>query len=107
MAQSVKNPPAMQTWVRFLGLEDSPGGGHGNPVQYSCLENLLDRGAWRATVHGGHKESDTTEQLSMQACTDESLYKIRMILSPFHIKEIKESTRILIYLVSTLCQVLV
>ena len=30
----------------------SPGGGHGNPLQYSCLENPTDRGAWRATVHG-------------------------------------------------------
>ena len=34
------------------GLGRSPGGGHGNPLQYSCLENLMDRGAWRATVHG-------------------------------------------------------
>ena len=33
------------------GLEKSPGGGHGNPLQYSCLENPVDRGAWRATVH--------------------------------------------------------
>ena len=33
------------------GLERSPGGGHGNPLQYSCLENPMDRGAWRATVH--------------------------------------------------------
>ena len=30
----------------------SPGGGHGNQLQYSCLENPMDRGAWRATVHG-------------------------------------------------------
>ena len=34
------------------GLGRSPGGGHGNPLQYSCLENPVDRGAWRATVHG-------------------------------------------------------
>ena len=34
------------------GLGRSPGGGHGNPLQYSCLENPMDRGAWRATVHG-------------------------------------------------------
>ena len=34
------------------GLGRSPGGGHGNPLQYSCLENSMDRGAWRATVHG-------------------------------------------------------
>ena len=35
---------------RRPGLGRSPGGGHGNPLQYSCLENLMDRGAWRATV---------------------------------------------------------
>ena len=35
----------------ILGLEKSPGGGHGNPLQYSCLENPMDRGAWWATVH--------------------------------------------------------
>ena len=34
------------------GLGRSPGGGHGNPLQYSCLENSMDRGAWQATVHG-------------------------------------------------------
>ena len=34
------------------GLGRSPEGGHGNPLQYSCLENLMDRGAWQATVHG-------------------------------------------------------
>ena len=34
------------------GLGRSPGEGHGNPLQYSCLENLMDRGAWWATVHG-------------------------------------------------------
>ena len=34
------------------GLGRSPGGGHGNPLQCSCLENPMDRGAWRATVHG-------------------------------------------------------
>ena len=33
------------------GLGRWPGGGHGNPLQYSCLENPMDRGAWRATVH--------------------------------------------------------
>ena len=35
--------------------------GNGNPLQYSCLENSMYRGAWQVTVHGGHKESDTTE----------------------------------------------
>ena len=41
----------------------SPGEGNGNPLQYSCLENPMDRGAWRATVHGGLKESGMTEWL--------------------------------------------
>ena len=35
-----------------------PGGGHGSPLPYSCLENPMDRGAWRATVHGVAKELD-------------------------------------------------
>ena len=39
----------------------SPGGGNDNPLQYSCLENSTDRGAWRATVQGVAKESDVTE----------------------------------------------
>ena len=42
------------------GSGRSPGGGNGNPVQYSCLENPRDRGVWRATVHGV-KALDTTE----------------------------------------------
>ena len=39
----------------------SPGEGNGNPLQYSLLENPMDRGAWRATVHGVTKELDTTK----------------------------------------------
>ena len=38
-----------------------PGEGNGNLLQYSCLENPMDRGAWQTTVHGGGKESDTTK----------------------------------------------
>ena len=45
------------------GSERSFGGGHGNPLQYSCLENPLDRGAW--WVPWGHKESDRTEWLTL------------------------------------------
>ena len=62
----VKNPPANARDVRdrgsIPGSGRSPGGRHGNPIlQCSCLENPMDRGAWWATVHGGCKESDTTE----------------------------------------------
>ena len=42
----------------------SPGGGNGNALQYSCLENPTDRGSWQATVHGGCKESDMAEWLN-------------------------------------------
>ena len=52
----VKNLPASAEDVRdagsIPGLGRSPGGGHGNPLQYSCLENPLDRGVWWATVYG-------------------------------------------------------
>ena len=55
VALVVKNPPANAGDVRDLGsipgLGRSPGGGHGNPLQYSCLENPGIRGAWWATVH--------------------------------------------------------
>ena len=53
VAQTVKDLPAIQqTGVRSLSSEDSPGEGNGNPLQYSYLENSMDRGAWRAAVHG-------------------------------------------------------
>ena len=65
MAQAVKNPHAMlETWVRSLDGEGSPGERSGNPLQYSGLGNLMDRGAWQATVHGVAKESDMTYRLN-------------------------------------------
>ena len=52
----VKNPPADAGNIRdagwIPGSGRSPGGGNGNPLQYSCLENPMDRGAWQTTVHG-------------------------------------------------------
>ena len=49
----VKNPPANAGDVGSIpGLGRSPGEGNGNPLQYSCLGNLMDRAAWWATVHG-------------------------------------------------------
>ena len=47
--------------VPALGLEDPPGMGSGNPLQYSWLENLMDRGAWWATVSGVTEQSNTID----------------------------------------------
>ena len=57
---SLMTPAIQETWVQSLGWKDSPGEGSGNPLQYSCLWNSMDRGAWWATVHGVSKESDMT-----------------------------------------------
>ena len=63
----VKNPPAKAQDTRDTSSIPesgrSPGGGNGNSLQYSCLENPMDRGAWWTTVHRVVKGSDTTEQL--------------------------------------------
>ena len=65
VAQMVKNPPVMwEICVWSLGWEDSPGGGHSNPLQYSCLENPHGQRSLASYSPWGHKESDTTEQLS-------------------------------------------
>ena len=60
----VKNPSANTGDIRNVGsipgLGRSPGVGNGNPLQDSCLENPIDRGAWQATVHGVAKELNMT-----------------------------------------------
>ena len=65
----VKNQPASAGDTRdadsIPGSGRSPGGGNGNPLQYSCLKNCMDRRDWGATVHGVPKELDMTAQLSM------------------------------------------
>ena len=62
MAQTVKNPPAYMGHPGSIsGLERFPGEGNGNPLQYSCLENPMDRGVWQATVLGV-TVSDMTEE---------------------------------------------
>ena len=68
MAVVVKHPPANAGDIRdegsIPGSGRSPGAGHGNPLQYFCLENSTDRGDWQATVHGVTKN---WTQLSMHA----------------------------------------
>ena len=65
MAHLVKNLPAMQeTWVRSLDWDDPLEEGMATHFSILAWRIPIDRGAWRATVHGGRKESDTTEQLS-------------------------------------------
>ena len=78
MALSVKNLPANAGETRNLGsipgLGRSPEGGHGNPPQYSCLENPMDRGAWQTAVHGvtrvGHDGSNLTCMHNGTRCHD-------------------------------------
>ena len=88
VAQTVKNLPAMwMTWVRSLGslpgLGRSPGGGHGNPLQYSCLENLHGQRNLAGYSPWGQKELDTTEQLSTPQCHLRSpVPKGREVLKP-------------------------
>ena len=66
-----KNSPASEGDERDVGsvpeLGQSPGGGPGNPLQYSCLENPIDRGAWWATVHRVTKSQTPLKQLSTHA----------------------------------------
>ena len=68
MALVVKNLPANAGDIRDVGsipgLGRSPGGGHGNPLNYSCLENPMDRGAWQAAVHGVAKSRTRLKPLS-------------------------------------------
>ena len=67
VAQLVKNLPANTGSTKDVdlipGLGRFPGKGNGNPLQYSCLENSMDRGAWRATVHRvGHDSVNEQQQ---------------------------------------------
>ena len=65
VALVVRNSPANAGDIRdtgsIPGLGRSPGGGNGNPLQYSCLEKPMNREAWQATAHWARKELDTTE----------------------------------------------
>jgi len=68
----VKNLPANAGIIRdassIPGLGRSHGGGHGNALQYSCLENRMARGGWQATVHGVAKNQTRLKQISTSIC---------------------------------------
>ena len=71
MALVVKNPPARPEDIRDVGLipgsERSPGGGHGNPLQCSCLKNPMSGGAWWAIVHSVAESQTRLKQLRTQS----------------------------------------
>ena len=73
----VKNPPANSGDPRDVGSMPgsgrTPGGEHGNLLQYSCLEHSMDRKAWQAMIHGGCKESDMTEQVTLSLLSSAAL----------------------------------
>ena len=79
----VKNPPANARDIRDMslipGLGISPLEGNGNPLQYSCLENSMDREAWQFTVHGV-TESDTTEHTHTHMLINNIRFKYRFHL---------------------------
>ena len=66
----VKNPPAKEEDTGSIPRSGrSPGGGHGNPLQYSCLENPMDRGVWWATVHRVIKSQRWLKQIFTKVST--------------------------------------
>ena len=93
VALVVKNLPVNAGDIRDVGsipgLGRSPGEGHSNPLQYSCLENPMDRGVWRATVHRVAKSQTQLKQLSMhvpnERATLGSDWRLcrRRVLTPF------------------------
>ena len=75
----VKNLPAMHELLELRvdpGLGRYPGGGPGNPLQYSCLENPMDRGAWRATVQRVAKSRTRLKWPSTQHAAPKPMYKV-------------------------------
>ena len=74
-----KNSPASEGDERDVGsvpeLGQSPGGGHGNPLQYSCLENPIDRGAWWATVHRVTQSQTQIKQLNTHTLISVLFYR--------------------------------
>ena len=81
------------------GSEIFPGVGNGNPLQYSCLENPMDRGPCWATVHGIAKELDTTERLNNQKQQSASMPRKKWYFNPsfLYIKGLEVKTKFLVW----------
>ena len=90
LALVVKNPPAdagdMGDTSSIPGSGRSPGGGNGNPLQYSCLGNSMDRGAWRATVRGVAKSHIQLKQLSVDKDSTNTIIKTDFTIILHHTK---------------------
>ena len=86
VALAVNNLPACAGDARDTGLisgwERSPGGQNNNPLQYSCLENPMDRGAWWATGHRVAKSQTRLKQFSMYTC-QKPLFRYHILLLIF------------------------
>ena len=83
MTQRVKNLLTMQAGPDSIpGLGRFPREGNGNPLQYSCLENPMNTGAWQATVLSDRKESDMTERLSSSRYRNVFLFSNQILYFP-------------------------
>ena len=71
----------MDDGLFWLELDDRVGEGNSNPLQHSCLENLVDRGAWWAAVHGVAQSRTRLKQLSMHSCIGEGMVAQSSILA--------------------------
>ena len=122
MVLVIKNPPATAGDARdtgsIPGSGRSPGGGHGNPVKYSCLENPIDKGVWWVTVHGITKSRTQlkactqthtdlnivqapffkfSEQISIKILSSNQLYSNEKILLPFYQPSLYYILKIIFY----------
>ena len=90
MALVIKNLPASAGDIRDAGstrgLGRSPGGGHGNPLQYSCLENPMDREAWWVTVYGVVQSRTRLKRLSMNTYTLQRLSNVHISFKQYNTK---------------------
>ena len=91
VALAVKNLPANVGDIRDIvlipGFRRSPGGGRGNPLQYSCLKNPMDRGSWRATVHGAAQSQTQLKWLSRAYLTVTPIFKKPTLCESYGIGE--------------------